>query len=92
MLYVYSMFKRHKLLTLGNVFTNKIYANLTMGEFKKKVEENDAALMHNLMRLTAQVPGSRAFFKRESQKLCKFMLVNDIFLNLCCMQRHTSLL
>ena len=48
---------------------------MTLAEFKEKVQKEDPAIMANLMRISAQVKGTRAYFKRESQKLGRHVCV-----------------
>ena len=53
----------------------RIVPNMTLAEFKEKVQKDDPAIMANLMRISAQVKGTRAYFKRESQKLGRHVSV-----------------
>ena len=67
-LHVISMYRRHKALTLGNVFASNVFRNMTMAELKEKVVENDPAVMKSLVLFSAQIPGTKGYFSQEAKK------------------------
>ena len=68
LLHVISMYRRHKALTLGNVFASNVFKDMTMSDLKEKVKQDDAAVMKSLILFTAQIPGTKGYFSQEAKK------------------------
>ena len=71
-LHALSMYRRHKACTLGNVYAKNICRNMTLSDLKEKVAENDPSIMKSLIAFSAQIQGTRAYFKHESGKSVAF--------------------
>ena len=67
LLHVISMYRRHKALTLGNVFASNVFKDMTMSDLKEKVKQDDAAVMKSLILFTAQIPGTKGYFSQEAK-------------------------
>ena len=67
-LHVISIFRRHKALTLANVYAKNVCHEMTMTELKERVEQNDPSIMKSLLAFSAQIPGTKAYFSYESKK------------------------
>ena len=68
LLHVTSMYRRHKALTLGNVFASNVFKNMTMEELKEKVAQNDDAVMKSLVLFSGQIPGTKGYFSLEAKR------------------------
>ena len=60
---------RHKGLTLGNIYANRMLEGMTIQEVLQKIEEGDERIIGSLIMFSAQIPGSRGFWKLEMKKL-----------------------
>ena len=67
-LHAMSMFRRHKALTLGNVYASNVLRNISLSELKEKVSKECDAVMKTLMAFTSQIPGTKGMFAQESKK------------------------
>ena len=63
-----SMFRRHKALTLGNVYASNVCRNMSLSELKEKVTEDDDTIMKSLVAFSSQIPGTKGHFAQESKK------------------------
>ena len=68
LLHVTSMYRRHKALTLGNVFASNVFKDMTMTELKEKVAQDDVAVMKSLVLFSGQIPGTKGYFSQEAKK------------------------
>ena len=68
LLHVISMYRRHKALTLGNVFASNVFKDMTMADLREKVAQDDPAVMKSLILFTAQIPGTRGYYSQEAKK------------------------
>ena len=68
LLHTISMYRRHKALTLGNVYATNVCNNMSMAELKQKVQEDDEAVMKSLTLFSAQIPGTKGYFSQEAKK------------------------
>ena len=68
LLHVISMYRRHKALTLGNVFASNVFKDMTMSDLKEKVAQDDPAVMKSLILFSAQIPGTRGYYSQEAKK------------------------
>ena len=62
------MYRRHKALTLGNVFASNVFKDMTMTELKEKVAQDDVAVMKSLVLFSGQIPGTKGYFSQEAKK------------------------
>ena len=68
LLHVISMYRRHKALTLGNVFASNVFKDMTMAELKDKVAKGDDAVMKSLVLFSGQIPGTKGYYSQEAKK------------------------
>ena len=68
LLHTISMYRRHKALTLGNVYATNVCNNMSLAELKQKVQEDDEAVMKSLTLFSAQIPGTKGYFGQEAKK------------------------
>ena len=63
-----NMYRRHKALTLSNVYANKVCSDLTMEEIKQRVANDDQKIMKSLLYFGATIQGTRQYFSTEASK------------------------
>ena len=68
LLHVINMYRRHKALTLGNVFASNVFKDMTIGELKEKVAQGDDAVLKSLVLFSGQIPGTKGYFSQEAKK------------------------
>ena len=67
-----NIFRRHKALTISNVYAKKVCSNMSMAQVKDKVANNDDSLLNSLLYFGATIPGTRQYFKYEASKSTSF--------------------
>ena len=67
-----SIYRRHKAITIGNVYATTIAKDLTMEEVKRRIADNDDPLIKSLLHFGATIPGTRQYFKFEGSKGVSF--------------------
>ena len=60
---------RHTALTIGNIYADRVCHEMSIEEFKKKVRENDDAVMKGITVFSQQLIGCGGFWRYERKKL-----------------------
>ena len=68
LLYVSSMWRRHKALTLANVYADKCCHLLTKEQLVENVRANNWETINHLQAFGAQIPGTPSYFQFERSK------------------------
>ena len=63
-----SMHRRHKALTLGNVYASNVVRDMSLSELKDKVSNENDTVMKSLVAFSSQIPGTKGYFAQESKK------------------------
>ena len=63
-----NMYRRHKGLTLANVYAKNVCKDMTMAEVKEKVAAGDETLMKSLLYFGSQIPGTKQYFRIQANK------------------------
>ena len=63
-----NIYRRHKSLTLGNIYAKNVCKDLTLAEVQAKIRSGDETIIKSLLSFGSQIQGTKQYFKAEAGK------------------------